>query len=186
MQSVKKTWNLYSVVQGRATRMEFWGFAVFVEGLTLLFSLPLWLYSSFVQADDFFVSGAFSPRLPLYLEIFHQLVSLHAPVLLLCLPLGVPMAAVLARRLHDVGVSACWALLPLVAGMVCVLSGLVVLFLMFCVRTEAEYAACGAVAVPLRRVCEFSMCGIILSFLALGILLAWKGEPGPNRYGKAP
>lgn len=88
VQSVKKAWNLFRVVQGRATRMEFWGFAVFVEGLTLLFSLPLWLYSSFVQADDFFVSGAFSPRPPLYLEIFHQLVFLHTPVLLLCLPLG--------------------------------------------------------------------------------------------------
>lgn len=83
------------------------------------------------------------------------------------------MAAVLARRLHDVGVSALWVLLPLVAGMVCVLSGLIVLFLMFCVRTEAEYAACGTVAMFLRRVCEFSLFGTLLSFLALCILLAW-------------
>ena len=106
-EAVKNVYANYVTFKGRASRSEFWKFAIFMAIVTLVLYLPL------------IVTGGQTGELTSGLNTL-VLVSLLA-VGVFMLVTVIPYLAVLVRRLHDTDRSGWWywiALVPFVGGLV--------------------------------------------------------------------
>lgn len=183
MQAVKMALRRYGMVQGRAGRAEFWLFALACETLTLAISLPLLLIWGTGEAAEIALMPAGGAQAPPFIETLRDVAFLHAPFVWLSIPLGMPFMAVLARRLHDAGFSAWLAAPALFFGILSVLTGSNVLFIM------GETAACNpnsALAAGLDvqlALWKVSSGAIALAFACLLALLLKPGQKHANQYG---
>ena len=149
----------YANFSDRAPRSEFWWFILFGIIASLVAGWVDTLLGFTPEATPLAEGDTFEPGFE-----FQVGLEALAPVsILVSLALVVPNLAVTARRLHDVGRSGWYQLLPLGAGLASVLliALLPALFLL----------------------------AIVLMFAA-GLLLLWwlikPSEPGPNRWGPNP
>jgi uncharacterized membrane protein YhaH (DUF805 family) len=109
-------------------------------------------------------------------DIFASIGALWFPSVILHLAIVSLLAAAVVRRLHDLGRSGLWGLLPLpfLAGSLAATPFLFDLF-------SSERGPRGA---ELLIFLPGSVLWIVV--IALVVLLAKPGEEGPNRYGAAP
>ena len=108
--SIKNCFNKYATFKGRASRSEFWYFYLFIYGtIVLSFLLPRLNFSGDTN---------------LFIRLTFVFITL------------IPMFAVTARRLHDIGKSGWWQLIASIpyVGII----GVVVLIVWWCTEGEKK------------------------------------------------
>jgi uncharacterized membrane protein YhaH (DUF805 family) len=151
--AVRACLSRYATFSGRARRPEYWWF--------LLFTLLVGALASLI--DTALGTGSADGGL------------VSAVTGLGLLP---PMLAVTWRRLHDVGRSGWFALLPYGAGVV---SGLMLVALAASVEPGA-----GPPSLALRILGPAAALATLASFVLVFVWLVSKSRPGPNRFGPEP
>ncbi len=176
------------VWRGRATRREFWGFAVIMGGIGLLLALALDIVCNGLIAKLIAEYIAPIPALP---ELLWYIITpmLGAALLIWVLALPLPLLSLTIRRLHDVGRSMLWltvaGLCWLGTGLATSVSAISMLLALLC---GADAAA--AETAPIAALIEHSLLatlvlgGLATIFtLAIGMFSLMDSQRGSNKYG---
>lgn len=175
------------VWRGRSTRREFWGYATIMGGLGVLIALVLDLL--FVGEIARLISRHIVP-LPVAPEPVQYIAgaTLGAALLLWLAAAPLPLLSLSIRRLHDIGRSMLWLVLPLLCWgaaiglLICTGAGMVIIPLIFNPQSPAidlvnmlsHYSLAGASAL-----------GLLATILSLVLLMFFlmDSDRGTNKYG---
>ena len=148
----------YFDFNGRARRREFWGFNVLLIAVVhvYVFLTALTTGEPAYEGDHGFTTASF---------------IVLGGMGIFTLYIIIPLLSVSSRRLHDTGSSAWLLLLP---------SLLVVGFFVLAVMDSLFYSQSFGV------VYAFLMIGVVVAFILNMLFMAFKGEPGKNKYGESP
>lgn len=111
----------YAQFEGRATRKEYWTYALTLGVFFLLLHI---LASIFISAFWAMDSYGFASGIAIFFDIIHLLLSLATIV---------PSIAVAVRRLHDIGRSGWYLLLMLIP-----IVGPIILLVFFCTDSKPD------------------------------------------------
>jgi uncharacterized membrane protein YhaH (DUF805 family) len=146
----------------RGSRSEFWFYAVFMVLFTIFMLFPFEYVSNRLESFDSlrteFSDTGFTTLEKIY---YILLLSFWLPFL--------PLPAAIARRLHDIGRSGLWQLLPFLW---------VIIFFIVALALGAEFGG------VLYIVFMGTLVGLpVLSTFLILFWLSKKGQPEPNKYG---
>lgn len=167
----------YCNFQGRARRSEYWWWAlaqfIIVLGLEIL--LMIIGVATFLAGDL-----AQNPGPPIAL-----LITLGAILVLACLALFLPTLGVQVRRLHDIGKSGWWILLPFGVS---IASAIIQLTLTAGIAAIANAgngpaAAAGISTIFISLICSLMQIGATIFLI---VLYCKDSEPGINKWGDSP
>ncbi len=161
----------YAKFSGRATRMEYWSFALFstLVGFVLQLLMSVCEGISAITPED-------SMGADIAIACFMLLLALVSLAFVL------PSYAVSVRRLHDVGWSGKWILALVIGGVVaiiCLISTLLTLNMEG--ETAGEILTPGSIA--LMIVAGAAYLEIIVITLIVLVLSFFDSQRGPNKYG---
>lgn len=177
----------YADFMGRSRRTEFWLWILFRVILNMALGLVVG-GAMFGQMAHFMGQMHPTPQ-----DLFRDFggVFIASPVMgLIQLALLIPTLAVGVRRLHDIGRTGWWLILPLCVGIVCAIG-----FVIICGGMVFDMASRSGHVTDLDGIkFAFGMAGTAL-LLCLPVLIAWlvllvffltEGKRGPNRFGPDP
>jgi len=112
-ESIKTCWRKYATFEGRARRSEYWWFYLFIQLVSIPFSLIFFVTYMITLWPAFEASGTgVEPRFSDF-NFAPMLVGI-ALLVIVSLVFLLPSLAVLVRRLHDIGQPGWWILLSFV------------------------------------------------------------------------
>ena len=172
---VKLCYRKYAVFTGRAPRAEYWFFTLFsvIVGMALGFFGAIGLTAVLVAK---FKNG-------IELDVNDNTVTLWAQLIIFLIGFaisGLPGLAVAVRRLHDIGVSGCWAIINYILNMfpLCVC--------LVCPEILSETSdEPGNLTMALLMVVLPWLVNMILSII-LVVLSCQDSHRGANKYGVSP
>ena len=164
----------YAKFTGRATRMEYWSFALFANVIIFPLNMVMQVFAALSEAvgeDDMFWSGLTIVSLGVYI--------------LVALALTIPSYAVMTRRLHDVGWSGKWVLALVIATATLMLSVAVgaALFVVDNMESSLDEPIFSTGVVAAIVVAIVSYLVIIGTGLLSFVLSFFDSKRGPNKYG---
>ncbi|MGC3939144.1 DUF805 domain-containing protein [Roseobacter sp. EG26] len=182
-QSIRVCFAKYVTFSGRASRSEYWKFWLFwlivMVILTIVNSI---IFGPTLEVEQQLVIAQDGTR---SIEETQNL-SYNSGVLgaVFLLAIFVPGIAVACRRLHDIGRSGWWQLMPVVA----ILAAVPILFIatLGWTGTIEAFQTTGNVRVQLGPVGGFFVLVNFGCWLTLLVWLCKKSQPGPNKYGPNP
>lgn len=148
----------YATFSGRAMRSEYWWFYLF----TVIVSI---------------VTAGIDALLNTVFDNGFGVVGLVTSLALL-----LPTWAVTVRRLHDMGRTGWWVLLPLVLTLALVVMGFVAVFVLVLNFGGGDASLTWLVTVPILVLVLLT----VASLIVLLVFLCQGSEAGPNKYGPSP
>ncbi|WP_220799290.1 DUF805 domain-containing protein [Roseobacter sp. OBYS 0001] len=182
-ESVKTCFRKYFTFSGRASRSEYWKFWLF----WLLINVALVLVNSaiFGPVHEIGVGTWTAPDGTQTVEPFNNTIytgGIFANVF--SLAVLVPGVAVACRRLHDIGRSGWWQVMPF--ALIFVVTGAVIVMSVGWTAFLAGFNTPGGITVQNPSGAVFAILLILGSFAILLFWLCKKSQPGPNTYGPNP
>ena len=163
----------YAKFTGRATRMEYWSFALFANIIIFPLNMVTEVFAALSEVageDDWVWSGLTLISVGVYL--------------LVALGLTIPSYAVMTRRLHDVGWSGKWVLALAIATVVCtvaVATGAALFIVQNMDSPDETVWTPGVVAAIVVAIVSYLV--IIGTGLLSFVLSFFDSKRGPNKYG---
>ncbi|ULG72380.1 DUF805 domain-containing protein [Macrococcus brunensis] len=173
-EAYKRYWKNGVTFEGRARRKEYWMPQLF----HLLFSLIAAALMAIVAAVVFSMSS--SPD-----EVGPGIVLLpliYFGIILFSLATYIPTLAVSVRRMHDIGKSGWWVLLPIVGPFV-IGSAMMILNVILLSSSSYQEIAPSPVVMILPAIMVLIMLGTSIWFL---VLTVQDSQPGTNKWGMNP
>lgn len=188
--AITKLWDF----KGRDTRAQFWPYAGVVAGTMAVLTLVIAMPRMLAQVQESLVFAEANPdKATIHRTPTSVMVEIHDPagmppmdpvtdfwpLILLAGIAALFLAAAITRRLHDRGLSGCWALVP--AGLYAVW---ITVFLRVFGSLWSDNAATDEAGFVFMFMGLFLTAILLqLSMISLVVLLALKGKVGTNRFG---
>ena len=163
----------YAKFTGRATRMEYWSFALFANVIIFALNMEVQVCGALSEVageDDWVWAGLTLISVGVYL--------------LVALGLTIPSYAVMTRRLHDVGWSGKWVLALVIATVVCtvaVATGAALFIVQNMDSPDETVWSPGVIAAIVVAIAAYLV--IIGTSLLSLVLSFFDSNRGPNKYG---